>query len=194
MAALLTGAPQGQQGAYRSWISGRLAQGIQATSWEDIAASAGVPVETVRGIFPTLDDLTRSCGAHFLESLRMPPPERAPDLFADASSEHDRIRRLVETSFGVYERGADGIAVGRRERAAVRAAAESMDELDTSLDALVTEAMRPRRLDDSSLASLRALTDVEVWRALRDHGMTPEAAVDQASAAVERWLQGRPAR
>jgi hypothetical protein len=69
-----------------------------------------------------------------------------------------------------------------------------MDQLDTSLDALVTEALRPRRLDSSSVASLRALTDLEVWRALRDQGASPEAAVEQASAAVERWLEGRPAR
>ncbi len=47
-------------------------------------------------------------------------------MFAGASSEQERIRRLVETSFGVYERGADGIAVGRRERAEVPAADESM--------------------------------------------------------------------
>jgi AcrR family transcriptional regulator len=169
-------------------------KGIRATTWQEIAASAGVPVETVKAMFPTLDDLVRSCGEHFLESLRMPPPERAPDVFAGASSEQVRIRRLVETSFGVYERGANGIAVGRRERAEVPVVGESLDQLDASLDALVTEALRPRRLDSSSLASLRALTDVEVWRALRDQGATSEAAVEQTSAAVSRWLEGRPAR
>jgi DNA-binding MarR family transcriptional regulator len=171
-----------------------IARGIQATNWQAIAASAGVPVETVRSIFPTLDDLTRSCGAHLLESLRMPPPDRAAEIFADASSEHERIHRLVETSFGVYERGAAGIAVGRRERAEVRAAGEAMVELDASLDALVTEALRPHQLGSSSVASLRALTDLEVWRTLRDQGATPEAAVEQACATVERWLEGHPAR
>jgi AcrR family transcriptional regulator len=169
-------------------------RGIQATTWQEIAASAGVPVETVNAMFPTQDDLVRACGQHFLESLRMPPPERAPDIFADASSEHERIRRLVETSFGVYERGADGIAVGRRERAEVPAVRESMDQLETSFDALVSEALRPRRPDSPSVASLRALTDVEVWRTLRDQGATPEAAVEQASATVERWLEAHPAR
>jgi hypothetical protein len=84
--------------------------------------------------------------------------------------------------------------VGRRERAEVPAVGESVDQLDTSLDALVTEALRPRRPDSSSVASLRALTHLEVWRTLRDQGATPEAAVEQASAAVERWLEGRPAR
>ena len=61
----------------------------------------------------------------------MPPPERARDIFAGASSEQERIRRLVETFFGVYERGADGIAVARRERADVPAVDESMDRART---------------------------------------------------------------
>lgn len=170
------------------------ARGIQATTWEDIAASAGVPVQTVQTMFPTQDDLVRACGRHFLESLRMPTPDRAGDVFAGSSSEQERIRRLVETLFGIYERGADGIAVARRERAEVPAVGESIDELDTSFDALVTEALRPRRPDSPSVASLRALTDLEVWRTLRDQGATPEAAVDQGCAAVERWLEGHPAR
>jgi AcrR family transcriptional regulator/DNA-binding transcriptional ArsR family regulator len=169
-------------------------RGIQATTWQEIAASAGVPVETVETMFPTLDGLVRSCGEHFLETLRMPPPDRAGEVFTGASSDQERIRLLVETLFGIYERGADGIAVARRERAEVPALDESMDQLDTSFDALVTEALRPRRLDKPSVASLRALTDVEVWRTLRRQSATPEVAVEQASAAVERWLEGHPAR
>jgi AcrR family transcriptional regulator len=168
------------------------AQGIRATTWPQIADVAGVPMETVKALFPTLDDLTRSCGEHLMESLRLPPGDRAAEIFAGASSETDRIRRLVETTFGVYERGADGIAAGRRERTEVAAAAEAMAEADNSFDALVAEAIRPRGAGSSSVASVRALTDLEVWRALRDQGATPEAAVEQASAAVERWLAGQP--
>ena len=168
-------------------------RGIQATTWSEIADEAGVPVETVEALFPTLDDLVRSCGQHLMETLRLPPHDRAPEVFAGASSEHERIHRLVETFFGVYERGADGITAGRRERRDLPVVDESMEELDYTLDALVVEAVRPLRPDGSSVASLRALTDLEVWRALRHQGATPEAAVDEASAAVERWLEVRPA-
>jgi AcrR family transcriptional regulator/DNA-binding MarR family transcriptional regulator len=171
-----------------------LSRGIQQTTWSEIADRAGVPIRTVRALFPTQDDLVRSCGEHFMESLRLPPADRAPEVFAGASSENERIRRLVETFFGVYERGADGITAGRRERKEVPAVNESLVELDNALDGLVVEALRPLRPDSSSVASLRALTDLEVWRTLRDQGATPEAAVDQASAAVERWLEARPAR
>jgi AcrR family transcriptional regulator/DNA-binding MarR family transcriptional regulator len=168
-------------------------RGIQATTWAEIAGKAGVPVATVRALFPTHDDLVRSCGEHFMESLQLPPADRAPAVFAGASSENERIQRLVETFFGVYERGADGITAGRRQRKDVPAVDESMEELDNTFDALVVEALRPLRPEGSSVASLRALTDLEVWRTLRDQGATPDAAVDQASATVERWLQARAA-
>ncbi|HEX2232121.1 MAG TPA: hypothetical protein VHG69_02015 [Thermoleophilaceae bacterium] len=169
-------------------------QGVQATTWPDIAELAGVPLETVEALFPTQDDLVRSCGQHLMESLQLPPADRAPEVFAGASSENERIRRLVETFFGVYERGGDGIATGRRERKNVPIVNESMEELENTFDALVSEALRPLHPDSSSVASVRALTDLEVWRTLREQGATPDAAVDQASAAAERWLEAQPAR
>jgi AcrR family transcriptional regulator len=166
-------------------------KGIQATTWPDIAAKSGIPEETVTELFPTFDELTRSCGEHFMEALRLPARDQAPELFACASSENERIRRMVETFFGAYERGAEGIYVGRRERKQVRAADESLSALDSTFEAIVAEALRPLQPDRASVASVQALTDVEIWRGLRDHGATPEAAVDDASAAVERWLAAR---
>jgi AcrR family transcriptional regulator/predicted MarR family transcription regulator len=167
-----------------------VAKGIQATTWSDIAAKSGVPEDTVTELFPTFDALTRTCGEHFMEELRLPPHDQAPDVFAGASSENERIRRMVETFFGAYERGADGITTGRRERRQVAAADESIRELDRTFEAIVAEALRPLQPDRSSVASVKALTDVEIWRGLRDHGATPQAAVDDTSAAVERWLAG----
>ena len=169
-------------------------QGIQATTWPEIADKAGVPLETVKALFATQDDLVRSCGQHLMESVQLPPADRATEVFAGASSENDRIGRLVETFFGAYERAGDGIAAGRRERREVPIVGEVMAELDNSFDSLVVEALGPLGRDGWSVTSLRALTDLEVWRTLRDEGATPEAAVDRASAAVERWLEGSPAR
>jgi len=166
-------------------------RGIRATSRAEIARTAGVPAETLDALFPTQDDLERSCGEHVMESLQLPPADRGPDVFAGASSENERIHRLVETFFGVYERSADAIVAGRRERKDVPVAEESMQEIDYTFDTLVVEALRPLDPPTSSVESLRALTDLEVWRTLRDQGATPAAAVDQASVAVERWLAAR---
>jgi hypothetical protein len=71
---------------------------------------------------------------------------------------------------------------------------EGLEQLDATLDALAAEALRPRRPDPFSIASVRALTDVTMWRTLRDQGASPAASVQQASAAVERWLEARAAR
>jgi DNA-binding MarR family transcriptional regulator len=168
--------------------------GIRATTREDIAERSGVPLETIEAMFPTLDDLARGCGRHFMESLQLPPQERAPEIFVRASSEHERVHRLVETVFDAYERGAPGLAAGRREARDVPAVQESMEALDGALDALVAEALRPLRPDGTSVATLRGLTDLEVWRSLREQGVTQEAAVDRASEAVERWLEAYPGR
>ena len=169
-------------------------QGIQATTWPEIADRAGVPLETVEALFPTLDDLVAGCAQHFLESLQLPPADGAPEVFAGAASERERVRRLVETLFGVYERGADGLTAGRRERGVAPAVDESVGEVESSFDALIAEALPPeRRRDGSSVSAVRALTDVEVWRAFRRQGATPGAAVDEASSVVERWLDAQPA-
>ncbi len=168
-------------------------RGIQATTWPEIAKASGVPVKKLETLFPTQDDLVRSCAQHFMESLQLPPSDRAPEVFAGASSENERIHRLVDTLFGAYERGADGMTVARRERMDLPVVDESMGELDNSFDALVVEALHAQRPGSPSVPALRALTDLEVWRALRDQGATPDAAVEQASAAVERWLEAQPA-
>ena len=167
-------------------------QGIKATTWQQIADSARVPVETVNEMFPTLDALVRGCGQHFFETLQLPPTDRASELFAGAASENERIRRMTQAFFGVYERGADGITEARRERNDIPALEEAVVALESSFDALVAEALRDRGPDGRSIASLRALTDVEVWRALREQGASHDAAVEEMSSAVERWLDAHP--
>lgn len=175
-----------------SALSLHAVQGIRATTWPEIASRAGVPVETVETYFPTLDDLIVGCGQHLLEGLRLPPPDRAADLFAAAKSDDDRVARLVETTFEAYERGGAAIDGARRERAELPLVDEALEQVDVSLDALVAEALRPRRPGRASIAAVRALTDVTMWRALREQGASPAASVQQATGTVERWLEAHP--
>ena len=169
-----------------------MSRGIQATTWAEIAVEAGVAEETIRALFPTHDDLVRSCGRHFMQQLGVPPADRAADVFAGAATEHERVGRLVGTFFRAYERGADGITAARRELDEVPALEETVNETEARFDALVAEALGPRDPERAWVESLRSLTDVEVWRTLRERGASPDAAVDQATAAVERWLATRP--
>ena len=152
-------------------------------------------METLEALFPTQDDLVRSCGRHFMESLQLPPADRAPEVYAGASSSDERVRRMVETFFGAYERGADGLD-GRPPRAQRGAGAWRSRWKSSSTRSTPSSSRRCARSTrtSSSVASLRALTDLEVWRTLRDQGATPESAVDKASVAVGRWLEAQPAR
>ena len=47
-------------------------QGIAATSWDDIAARAGVGVGTVYRHFPSLDELIPACAAFSMEIVGLP--------------------------------------------------------------------------------------------------------------------------
>jgi AcrR family transcriptional regulator len=92
-------------------------QGIAATSWDDIAARAGVGVGTVYRHFPSLDELIPACGEISMRVIALPEPGDARSLFDGAG---DRAERLVREVFAVYERGAPqlvdaaGIAADRR--------------------------------------------------------------------------------
>src|SRR3954469_4262621 len=74
-------------------------QGIAATSWDDIAARAGVGVGTVYRHFPTLDELVPACGEISMQIIALPDPDDAPALFDDLRSPAERLTRLVRAAF-----------------------------------------------------------------------------------------------
>jgi hypothetical protein len=43
------------------------------------------------------------------------------------------------------------------------------------------------------VASVRALTDLSVWQALREVGASPEDGAEHAASAVQAWLERGPA-
>jgi AcrR family transcriptional regulator len=167
-------------------------QGIAATSWDQIARRAGVGVGTVYRHFPSLQELVPACGALIRESLAVPTDPAAE--FAGLDGAEARLRRLVEIQFGIYERGARGIEVGRRENDDP----SLPDELrqgnaarEAAFDALVAEALRPLG-ENGQLATFRALTEVGVWRALKDHGIEGDAAVETVTALLVSLLRRSP--
>jgi AcrR family transcriptional regulator len=162
--------------------------GIRATTWEEIAAHAGVDVETVESYFPNTDDLLTACGQHFVAATRLPPPDRAAEVFAGVADERVSVHRLVETVFEMYERRGDALVVARADRDLAVVGA-GLATIDGALDALTAAALAGREPSQATVAAVRALTDVVVWRALRDQGASPADAVEQAAAIVEGWLE-----
>jgi AcrR family transcriptional regulator len=151
-------------------------QGIAATSWDDIAARAGVGVGTVYRHFPSLDELIPACGEISLQIVALPDPQDVPSLFDGADAPAERIDRLVREAFAIYERGAPELRAIRNEPDVHPSVAEAGEKLEVSLTALVDAAVMP---DDRAV--VRAMVDLGTWQALRDQGLRPAEAVDTVS-------------
>jgi AcrR family transcriptional regulator len=164
-------------------------QGIAATSWDDIAARAGVGVGTVYRHFPSLDDLVPACGEISMQILAPPDPQGVPSLFDGVDSPAERIERLVREAFAIYERGAPQVRAIRNEPEVHPSVAEAGEELEASLTALVDAAVEPFGATGADRAVVRAMVDLGTWQALRDQGLGPAEAVD----AVSRMLAARVA-
>jgi len=152
-------------------------QGIAATSWDDIAARAGVGVGTVYRHFPSLDELVPACGADAMKVIALPEPGEAPSLFEGAG---DRVERLVQLVFAIYERGAPELHVIRNEPGAHPSVAQGRQDLEAALAALVEAA----GIVAEDRAVVRAMIDLGTWQALRDQGLGPEQAVDAVSGML----------
>ena len=162
-------------------------QGIAATSWDDIAARAGVGVGTVYRHFPTLDELIPACSEISLQVVALPDPQSMGSLFDGVDAPAERIERLVREAFEIYERGAPELRVIRDEPEMHASVAEGGEALEASLTALVDAAVEPFRITPADRAVVRAMIDLGTWQALRDQGFGFAEAVE----AVSQMLTAR---
>jgi AcrR family transcriptional regulator len=166
-------------------------RGIAATSWDDIAARAGVGVGTVYRHFPSLDELIPACGEITMRLVALPDPSIVPALFEDATEPAERIERLVREAFAIYERGAPQLRAIRREGDIHPHVAQARDELEASLSALVETALGPLDATPQDRAVARAMIDLNTWDALRDQGLGPAESVAAIGDMLARRLTAR---
>jgi len=164
-------------------------QGILATSWEEIARRAGVAPATVYRHFPTLDDLLPACGELSMRRLALPSDEEIAQRFRGTRSRRERVRRLVDELFGLYQRGGDVLRVLRRERALLPPLQEDHKRIEERVDALTAAALEPFELGEHEIAVVRALTGYDPWAALRERGIAGPDAVDVVARLLEGWLR-----
>jgi AcrR family transcriptional regulator len=164
------------------------AQGIAATSWDDIARQADVGVGTVYRHFPSLDELIPACGAVVMHIVELPDPADAPALFEGVRGRRARLERLAAEAFAIYERGADPLDRARQERELHPVLEETANALEASLTALIEAALEPfDAVDDADRRVVRAMIDLSTWRALRAQGLAGKEAVQ----AVAQMLAAR---
>jgi AcrR family transcriptional regulator len=168
------------------------AQGVAATSWDDIARRAGVGVGTVYRHFPTLDELIPACGEVSMGIVALPDPADAPALFEGVRRGRARLERLVAEAYAIYERGADVLGPVRRERGLHPALDEAGRTLEVSLDALIDAALEPfAPVDAADRRVVRAMLDLATWQALREQGFEGDDTVQVVAGMLAARL--RPA-
>ena len=149
-------------------------QGIGATSWDDIAARAGVGVGTVYRHFPSLDELIPACGEITRHVLALPDPG---SVFEGLEAPAERIECLVREAFAIYGRGAAQLRAIRNEPDVHPNVAEAGEEVEASLAALIDAAFEPIGITPGDRAVVRAMIDLGTWDALRDQQVGGAEAV-----------------
>ena len=166
-------------------------RGIAATSWDEIAARAGVGVGTVYRHFPSLDELIPACGDITMRVVAPPDPARLPALFDGATDAAERTERLVGEAFAMYERGAPALRAIRREPDVHPRVAADRDQLEASLGALIDTALAPLDPTAKDRAITRAMVDLGTWESLRDQGLGPAESVAAISEMLTQRLTAR---
>ena len=168
-------------------------QGITATSWAAIGATARVSTATVYRHFPTLESLMPACAhATFAAGARLPSTHEIAQQFEGLATNQERLDRLIRDSCVCYERGESWLEACRREVRAVPALADAVRTQDRALDALIAAAVGSR-MTRHRRAALKSLLDFPFWKSLVEAGVpraeAPAIIADLALRLVEP--QGR---
>jgi AcrR family transcriptional regulator len=158
--------------------------GIRATSYDAIAARAGVGVGTVYRHFPSLDELVPACGEVSMELAALPDADDIAALFDGAGTRAERLARLVAAAFVIYERSAPELHVMRREPYAHPSVAEAGAAVEASLSTLVDAAVG--HADPHTRAVTRAMIDLDTWEAFRRAGLDTPAAIQAVSEILSK--------
>lgn len=153
-------------------------RGTSATSWDDIAAMAGVSRASVYHHFPSLDSLIPACAEVAFEMADVPTLETAASGFADLPSAKQRISRLVRETSKCYTAGEEWLRAAWRERDVVPAMQRAVSRLQRAGEVLIEAAVSGTSVDRDDRRTLAVLLDFPFWDALARAGMSRRSIPD----------------
>jgi len=168
-------------------------QGVDGTSWEDIARKADVALATVYRHFPTLNELVPACGQQVAGIIRPPTLQSVRKTIGDVPDQTSRVGLMVQEIYEFYDRGSVFFAVALRDANQVQALAEWFKAWDAAREEIVTGVLEIDRANNASVPTILAFTDFRVWQSLDDQDVATGEAVDKVSALVMRLLAESPA-
>jgi AcrR family transcriptional regulator len=168
--------------------------GIQATSWDEIARRAGVGVGTVYRHFRSLDDLLPACGRIVEETMALPSEDEIGHAFEGATSQRTRLNRLVELVFDIYERAGPFIHNIQSEREQLPQLEPWHHLIESTLDALLSAALRPLKPTRQQIETARALLDLSTWQAFRQRDLSAQETRDAVATLIQSAVRQRTPR
>jgi AcrR family transcriptional regulator len=165
--------------------------GIQPTSWDEIARRAGVGVGTVYRHFRSLDELLADCGRIVEETMALPTPDEIARAFDGARSLRARVQRLVQLVFDIYERAAPFIHNIRDERKRLPQLEPWHQMIESTLEALIREALGPVGPNPAQTEIARALIDLGSWQAFKQRDLVSDEIVETVARLVSYATRSR---
>jgi AcrR family transcriptional regulator len=150
-------------------------QGVLSTSWDEIAASAGVSTATAYRHFPTLADLVPACAQMVFDVIRPPTLEEASVQFATMADAAERFEHLARESCHCYRRGEGWLHAAHRERDFVPELDRALALIQETLHVLV-DAAAGRKPSRQHHAVLFTICDFPFWKSVVDNGLGYAAA------------------
>lgn len=163
--------------------------GIQATSWDEIAGRAGVGVGTVYRHFRSLDELLPACGEIVERTMALPTADQIAHAFDGTRSSPARIQRLTQLVFDIYERAAPSIHNIRSEREQLPQLEPWHQTIESTLDALVHEALASLRLIREQSETVRALLDLPTWQAFKQRHLTADEIHETVARLISSTIR-----
>lgn len=151
-------------------------RGAVRTTWDDIAAEAGVSRATVYHHFPSLSELVPACAQMAFELAAIPSRDEALERFAALPTPERRLEQFIRETCGCYAGGAIWLRAAWRERELVPEMGAAVRRLQRGLRVLLGAALDGASVRDDSMRALEALLDFPFWDALHSAG-TPRAAI-----------------
>lgn len=163
-------------------------QGMQGTSYTEIAEKADVAMATVYRHFPTLEDLIPACAS----SIAVLQPVTADTIAAIFRGQRQPWRRLESVIRGTcecYERDSGWLQAARREEDLIPTLSAIVHEQQKSLQTLVQAALEGTEVTERHVQVLAALMDFPLWKSLRDMGLSPREATNQVLELSRDYLE-----
>lgn len=149
--------------------------GVQATSWEEIAAAAQVSPATAYRHFPSLAELIPACARTVFDVIKPPTIEEVRPRFARYAGAGDRFEHLVRATVDCYSAGEDWLHAAYRERDFVPELDAALLVIEDSLRVLIAAAAG-RRIPKQTANALFALCNFPLYKQLSSAGLSARSA------------------